>query len=135
MRDGVSRQYGMDLGGVLVVQSAGVPIDGYIAPGSGRFSTSVPLWVWEECRVLAGVRWRSWWVFSDPAAAGVYAELRRLHGRRAVPAGDDAGACRRSGGDAAIAGAGDGGVGACGGPAEVSCRRGIAFAWRGGRRR
>lgn len=94
LRDGVSRQYGMDLGeGCLLCNPPGVPIDGFIAPGFRAVATSVPLGVWEECRVLAGCAVEELVGFQViPLPPGVYAGLRRLHGEAwRCLRGDDAG--------------------------------------------
>ncbi len=81
LRDGVSSQYGLDLGeGCLLCNPPGVPIDGFIAPGFRAVATSVPLWVWEECRRLAGCAAEELLGFQViPLPPGVYAELRGMH--------------------------------------------------------
>ena len=81
LRDEVSSQYGLDLGeGCLLCNPPGVPIDGFIAPGFRAVATSVPLWMWEECRRLAGCRVEELIGFQViPLPPGVYAELRGMH--------------------------------------------------------
>jgi AraC family ethanolamine operon transcriptional activator len=51
----VFREYGVDVDeGYLLCNPPGVPIDGYFAPGLQAMSVSIPVELWEECRLVSG---------------------------------------------------------------------------------
>lgn len=55
LRSGVFREYGVDVDeGYLLCNPPGVPIDGYFAPGLLAMSVSIPVELWEECRLVSG---------------------------------------------------------------------------------
>jgi AraC family transcriptional regulator, ethanolamine operon transcriptional activator len=81
LRSGVFREYGVDVDeGYLLCNPPGVPIDGYLAPGFLAMSASIPVELWEECRLVSGcVLERMEGFQAIPLPPKVFRELREKY--------------------------------------------------------